>query len=55
VTASIGIALCPADGTHGDLLLRHADLAMYAAKRNGASYALFAPFLELAGRPVAAA
>ena len=50
VTASIGIALCPEHGANGDLLMRHADLAMYAAKRTGASYALFTPGLEPAAR-----
>jgi diguanylate cyclase (GGDEF)-like protein len=33
--ASIGIALAPCDGTDLDQLLKHADLAMYAAKADG--------------------
>jgi diguanylate cyclase (GGDEF)-like protein len=33
--ASIGIALAPNDGTDLDQLLKHADLAMYAAKADG--------------------
>ena len=33
--ASIGIALAPQDGTELDLLIKHADLAMYGAKANG--------------------
>jgi diguanylate cyclase (GGDEF)-like protein/PAS domain S-box-containing protein len=46
-TASIGIAL--AAGEDGDALLRNADLAMYAAKRQGKSrYRLFEPAM-LAG------
>ena len=33
--ASVGIAVCPADGITADDLLRAADLAMYRAKRDG--------------------
>ena len=35
VSGSIGIALFPGDGEDSDVLLRHADSAMYAAKRAG--------------------
>ncbi|UVK38618.1 EAL domain-containing protein [Mesorhizobium sp. AR10] len=35
VGASIGIALCPADGTNADALLHAADIAMYRAKQAG--------------------
>ena len=41
VTASVGISLYPQDGDSPDLLLRHADAAMYQAKssgRNGYSF-----------------
>ncbi|RUP25560.1 MAG: diguanylate cyclase, partial [Curvibacter sp.] len=33
VGASIGVAQCPDEGDEADALLRHADLAMYAQKR----------------------
>jgi diguanylate cyclase (GGDEF)-like protein/PAS domain S-box-containing protein len=41
VTPSIGISMCPADGTDVPTLLKHADVAMYHAKgsgRNGFSF-----------------
>ncbi len=33
--ASLGIAMAPKDGTEADILLKHADLALYAAKAAG--------------------
>jgi diguanylate cyclase (GGDEF)-like protein len=54
VSASIGIALYPEHGRNGDLLLRRADLAMYAAKRTGNSYVLYTPDLEPAEYPAVA-
>lgn len=35
VTASIGVCLYPDDGETADVLLKHADVAMYEAKANG--------------------
>jgi diguanylate cyclase (GGDEF)-like protein/PAS domain S-box-containing protein len=35
VTTSIGISVCPDDGDDGNVLLQHADAAMYHAKGNG--------------------
>jgi diguanylate cyclase (GGDEF)-like protein len=54
LSASIGIACCPSDGLNGDLLLRRSDLAMYAAKRTGAAYAMYTPDLEAAAHLIAA-
>lgn len=42
LTASVGIAIFPQDGTTGDDLLAHADSAMYVAKRRrGSGFAFF--------------
>jgi diguanylate cyclase len=38
---SIGIVTCPADGNTGAALLKHADAAMYCAKREQTGYAFF--------------
>jgi predicted signal transduction protein with EAL and GGDEF domain len=35
VTASIGVASCPAHGTDGATLIASADAALYRSKRNG--------------------
>mgnify|MGYP001794404699 CR=1 FL=1 len=41
VTASIGVALQPADGGRAKTMLSHADSAMYYAKRQGLGVATF--------------
>ena len=41
VRPSIGIAVSPTDGGSAELLLRHADAAMYHAKRHGTGHAFF--------------
>ncbi len=44
VTASIGAALYPRDGDHGEALLRNADVAMYRVKEHGRnSYRFYTP------------
>jgi diguanylate cyclase (GGDEF)-like protein len=50
VAASIGIAFFPEHGQTASLLLRHADIAMYAAKRGGAGYASYSPTQEQGSR-----
>lgn len=42
VGASVGIALYPAHGEEGTILMQHADVAMYLAKRAGTGYAVYA-------------
>jgi diguanylate cyclase len=41
VTASIGIAVSPADGQEADALLKHAEMAMYLAKQRRNTYEFF--------------
>jgi diguanylate cyclase (GGDEF)-like protein len=49
VRASLGIASCPAHGADGDTLLRHADVALYAAKRAPDHIAVYDPTSEMPG------
>ncbi|GAB4512460.1 MAG: hypothetical protein Tsb0026_16430 [Sulfuricaulis sp.] len=41
VETSLGAVIAPEHGTDADILLQHADVAMYRAKETGASYALY--------------
>ena len=51
VGASVGIAICPTDGTDPETLLRAADMAMYRAKEGGrGSYRFFSQSMETALR-----
>ena len=51
ISASIGITIYPDDGADPDLLLRHADQAMYIAKQSGGNrYFMFDPLKDLAAR-----
>jgi diguanylate cyclase (GGDEF)-like protein len=46
VEASVGFVLAPADGTDVDVLLQHADLAMYAAKAQHAGVVRYSPSFD---------
>lgn len=47
VHASVGVSMFPEDGADGEALLKHADIAMYAAKgAKKGSYRFFEPELE---------
>ena len=41
VDASIGLAAFPRDGGDADLLIQHADVAMYAAKASNGGFAVY--------------
>ncbi len=47
VSASIGIALFPDDGTNAETLIKHADMAMYFSKESGRNtYNFFSPVMN---------
>ncbi len=47
IGATVGIALCPLDGTDPEMLMRSADMAMYDAKQdNRGTFAFFKPTME---------
>ena len=47
ISASVGVALFPTDGTTSETLMRNADLAMYQAKKDGRGrYKFFTPLIE---------
>jgi diguanylate cyclase (GGDEF)-like protein/PAS domain S-box-containing protein len=47
VSASVGVSLYPSDNADPDILLRHADMAMYLAKQAGKNrYQLFDPEID---------
>jgi diguanylate cyclase (GGDEF)-like protein len=46
VSTSIGISVYPNDGIEVNGLLKHADTAMYRAKRNSTGYAFYEPGME---------
>ncbi|QJR10099.1 hypothetical protein DSM104443_01151 [Usitatibacter rugosus] len=51
VSASVGIALYPADGNDADTLMRNADTAMYHAKDAGrANFQFFTPHMNVAAQ-----
>ena len=41
VGGSIGVAICPQHGDDADILIRHADVAMYDAKRERSGFAVY--------------
>ncbi|MBZ0094583.1 MAG: EAL domain-containing protein [Sulfuricella sp.] len=46
VSASIGISVYPADGMDGNTLLKHADSAMYLAKKNNSGHEFYESGME---------
>ncbi len=51
VGVALGVAIAPVDGANPDVLMRHADMALYRAKENGGRrFALFQPEMEFRAR-----
>jgi diguanylate cyclase (GGDEF)-like protein len=50
ISASIGFALYPSHAYEPSSLIRYADIAMYAAKRSGRHFAIYAPDQQLLSR-----
>ena len=46
ISTSIGISVYPHDGTEANALLKHADTAMYRAKRNSSGFAFYEAGME---------
>jgi diguanylate cyclase (GGDEF)-like protein/PAS domain S-box-containing protein len=46
VQASIGVSIYPTDGADAETLIKHADTAMYQAKRNGWRYRFYKPAMN---------
>ncbi len=49
-SVSIGISLYPEDGSSAETLMKNADMAMYAAKQDGAGYQFFTEEMNLRAR-----
>jgi diguanylate cyclase (GGDEF)-like protein len=47
LSASVGIALCPADGTSVDQLLANADTALFRAKEGRGTFRLYEPAMDV--------
>ena len=48
ITTSIGVSVYPSDGQDGETLIKHADIAMYHAKKSGSqNYLFFGPEMAI--------